>query len=203
MGLREHNPRNMNKQKITRFLQSMVTIPLFAIMPITGIATQVANPSVEISKIVSSVTESKVIITPEDQLRIERAAKIDAILEKYNSPLAGYGMKFVTEAEKNNIEWNLVVAISGIESTFARHACKKATNSFLGYGSCKIDFKSADDAIEKVSESLGGNNPNTAHHYDGKTTAQILRKYNSVIPDYSQRVYRIMKMIDETKVELS
>jgi hypothetical protein len=201
MRLAEHNRHNMKKQNITKFLQSVVTIPLFAIVPITGIASQAINPSIEIGKIVSSVIEPKVIITPEEQVRIERAAKIDALLEKYNSPLAGYGMKFVIEAEKNDIEWNLLVSIAGVESTFARHACKKATNSFLGYGSCKIDFKSADDAIEKVSASLGGNNPNTAHHYDGKTTAQILRKYNSVIPDYPQKVYRIMKMIDNTKID--
>ena len=190
----------MNKQKITKFLQSVVALPLFAIMPLTGIAgTGVSATPVEINSIVSSVTEAPVIITPEEQVRIERAAKIDALLAKYDSPLEGYGMKFVLEAEKNDLDYRLVVAISGIESTFSRHACKKVTNSFLGYGSCKINFKSADDAIEKVSLSLGGNNPNTAHHYEGKTTWQILRKYNSVIPTYPQKVIQIMKMIDASE----
>ena len=60
-----------------------------------------------------------------------------------------------------------------------------------------MDFKSVDDAIERVSASLGGNNENTAHHYEGKNTAQILRKYNSVIPDYPSKVIRIMKMINK------
>jgi hypothetical protein len=196
MRFGEHNPYNMNKKNITKFLQSAVAIPLFAIVPITGVATGNINPSVEISKIVSNVIDSGVVTTPEEQIRIDRAAKIDALLAKYNSPLEGYGMKFVIEAEKNDIDWRLLVAIAGRESTFAKHACKGATNSFLGYGSCKINFKSADEAIERVSASLGGQNENTAHHYANKTTLQILRKYNSVIPNYPGEVVRIMKMID-------
>lgn len=195
---REHNPHNMNKQKIKQLLQSMVSIPLFAIViPMTGV------PAFTATSVVISENNGVIVtplITPEEEIiRNERAEKIDALLAKYNSPLVGYGRKFVDEAEKNGIDWRLVVSISGIESTFARHSCKKATNSFLGYGSCKMNFRSADEAIEKVSASLGGNNPNTAHHYDGKTTAQILRKYNSVIPTYPQKVMKIMNMIDSTE----
>jgi hypothetical protein len=153
------------------------------------------NTTVTISQ--NNVLESSTITTEEDKILEERAAEIDALLESYDSPLKGYGKKFVLEAEKNDIDWRLLVAISGVESTFGRHACKKAANSFLGYGSCKIDFKSVDDAIEKVSASLGGNNENTAHHYEGKNTIQILKKYNSVIPTYTSKVIKIMKMIDD------
>ncbi len=181
-------------------MQSVVALPLFAIaMPITGVMPVVAPTAIISDNSVDSAVVSTLLTPEEEAIRAERAAKIDALLEKYNSPLAGYGRKFVDEAEKNNIDWRLVVSISGIESTFARHSCKKATNSFLGYGSCKMSFKSADEAIERVSMSLGGNNPNTAHHYDGKTTLQILRKYNSVIPTYPQKVTQIMKMIDATE----
>jgi ArsR family metal-binding transcriptional regulator len=67
----------------------------------------------------------------------------------------------------------------------------------LGYGGCSINFKSVDEAIEKVSASLGGNHKNTAHHYEGKNTVQILKKYNSVIPTYTSKVIRIMKMIND------
>jgi hypothetical protein len=188
----------MNKQKIIGFLQSFVAIPIFTIAsPLTGVIP-VPSPTVVLSQ--NNVTESSAITTKEDEIRKEKAAKIDALLARYNSPLEGYGMKFVTEAEKNDIDWRLLVAIAGRESTFGIHACKKATNSFLGYGSCKMNFKSADEAIERVSASLGGNYTKTAHHYDGKTTAQILRKYNSVIPNYPQEVIRIMKMVDGAEV---
>jgi hypothetical protein len=185
----------MNKKTIIKFLQSFVAIPMLAITtPVTGIAP-LPNTTVTISQ--NNVLESSTITTEEDKILEERAAEIDALLESYDSPLKGYGKKFVLEAEKNDIDWRLLVAISGVESTFGRHACKKAANSFLGYGSCKIDFKSVDDAIEKVSASLGGNNENTAHHYEGKNTIQILKKYNSVIPTYTSKVIKIMKMIDD------
>jgi len=104
----------------------------------------------------------------------------------------------VEEADKNNIDWRLLIAIAGRETTFGRNMCKnpKAQNNPFGWGSCKIGFKSIDESIEKVSASLGGNSEGTAHHYTNKTTLQILRKYNSVIPNYPKEVERIMKMID-------
>lgn len=185
----------MNKKKIIKFLQSFVAIPMLAITtPVTGIAPL---PIATVTTNQNIVSESSTITTEDDKILEERAQQIDALLESYDSPLAGYGKKFVLEAQKNDIDWRLLAAISGVESTFGRHACKKAKNSFLGYGSCKIDFKSVDDAIEKVSASLGGNNENTAHHYEGKNTIQILKKYNSVIPTYASKVIRIMKMIDD------
>lgn len=147
--------------------------------------------------------ENSVIIAQEEVILKEKAEKIDALLAKYNSPLEGHGMKFVTEAEKHEIDWRLLVAISGRESTFGIHACKKVTNSFLGYGSCKINYKSTEEAIEKVSASLGGNNAKTAHYYKDKTTIQILRKYNSVIPNYPKEVVRIMKMISDEEVDIT
>lgn len=163
---------------------------------LAGVAPIIPSPTVVLSQN-NTVADASVITTQEDKLTDQRATKIDTLLAEYNSPLVGYGKKFVTEANKNGIDWRLLVAISGRESTFALHPCKNATNSFLGYGSCKINFKSVDDAIEKVSASLGGNNENTARHYDGKTTPEILRKYNSIIPGYSKQVIKIMKMIDD------
>jgi hypothetical protein len=189
----------MKKQKIISYLQSIIAIPMFAIaMPLSGVG---ALP--DFTAITNSLTgENSVIKTQEEVILEEKAEKIDALLALYKSPLEGHGMKFVTEAEKHDIDWRLLVAISGRESTFGKHSCKRVTNSFLGYGSCRINFESTDDAIEKVSASLGGNNVKTAHHYDGKTTLQILRKYNSVIPNYPKEVVRIMKMIDDDGKEI-
>jgi len=184
----------MNKKEIISYLQSIIAIPMFAIaMPLSGVVS--IQDLAQVNNIPAK--ENSVITTPEEVARKEKAEKIDALLAKYDSPLEGYGMKFVTEAEKHDIDWRLLVAISGRESTFAKHSCKKATFSFLGYGSCKINFESVDDAIEKVSTSLGGNDDKTDHYYEGKTTTQILRRYNSVIPNYPNEVIKIMKMIDK------
>lgn len=186
----------MNKKTVIKFVQSFVAIPMLAITsPLAGVTP---IPSQTVVQTENNVTIPSSITTTEEKVREDRAEKIDTLLASYNSPLEGYGKKFVLEAEKNDIDWRLLVAIAGRESTFGIHSCKNAKNSFLGYGSCKIDFKSVDDAIERVSASLGGNDENTAHHYDGKTTVQILRKYNSVIPNYPKQVIKIMKMIDDS-----
>lgn len=186
----------MNKQ-ITRFLQSVVALPMLALStPLIGI------PTISVPTVIQNISKAEdvsVITTPEDELRQEQAQAIDSYFASINSPLEGYGMKFVKEAEKNDIDWRLLPAIAMRESTGGKQACKKVPNSVFGYGSCKMSFKSIDHSIEIVSTSLGGNNPKTAHYYDGKTTTQILRKYNSVIPNYPQEVLSIMKKIENRK----
>lgn len=129
----------------------------------------------------------------------EKAAAIDAFFRNHDMPLEGKGLKMVQEAEKNGLDWRLVAAISVRESTGGRHACKKVKFNPFGWGSCKIGFKSYDQAIETIARNLGGNNPNTAKHYSGKTTKEILEKYNppSIVPDYAKKVMGTMDEISE------
>jgi hypothetical protein len=131
----------------------------------------------------------------------DKAEAIDAFFREHNMPLEGTGLKMVQEAEKNDLDWRLLAAISVIESTGGRHACKKVTHSFMGWGSCKINFKSDNEAIEIVAMNLGGKNPNTDQHYAGKTTEEKLRKYNSVIPTYVQKITKVMNEISENLVQ--
>ncbi len=187
----------MNKKTITKFLQSFVAIPMLAVTtPMLG-ATALPSPTVVLSQN-TPIAETSTITTQEAEARKKHIEAIDTFLTARGSVLAGYGAKFVAEAEDNDIDWRLLVSIAGRETTFGRNMCKnpKAPNNPFGYGSCKIGFKSIDDAIEKVSASLGGNDEKTAHHYNGKTTVQILRKYNSVIPNYPSEVVRLMKLVD-------
>lgn len=186
----------MSKQKIIRYLQSIVAIPMLAVaMPLAGVQN---IPDTTLSIANSVEIAPSAITTQEAEDLKKKAEAIDTFLAKRGSVLAGYGTKFVEEAKKNDIDWRLLVSIAGRETTFGRNMCKnpKAPNNPFGWGSCKIGFKSIDESIEKVSMSLGGNSKGTAHHYTGKTTLQILRKYNSVIPNYPKEVERIMKMID-------
>ncbi len=134
--------------------------------------------------------------------REEKAAKIDAYFASGDMPLAGYGMKMVLEAEKNDLDWRLIPAIAVRESTGGKYACKSVPYSAFGWGSCKIGFKSYDHAIESLAEHLGGNNPRTARYYDNKSIEQILKTYNppSVVPTYAKEVIAVMDKIEETKI---
>lgn len=136
------------------------------------------------------------------KIKAEKAEAIDAYFAERNMPLEGMGMKMVEEAEKNDLDWRLLPAIAVRESTGGKFECKKVANNAFGWGSCKIGFKSTEGAIEVVAKNLGGNNLNTAHHYDNKTTKQILRSYNppSIVPRYAEQVMAIMNTIGDAEI---
>jgi len=144
----------------------------------------------------SAVTDATLLQVKES----EEAAQIDAYFKENGMPLAGYGMEMVTEADAHNVDWRLIPAIAIRESTGGLHECKSVTYSPFGFGSCKINFSSYNQAIESLATNLGGDNPNTASKYEGKTTDGILRSYNSVIPGYNLQVERIMTDIGNTQV---
>ena len=142
-------------------------------------------------------------VDPKVDLRVQtlqaQAQAIDVYFKARNMPLEGLGMKMALEAEKNDIDWRLLPAIAIRESSGGKNACNKIKNNSFGWGSCKIGFNSDEEAIETVALNLGGNNPNTARHYDNKTIKQILRAYNPpyVVPRYAEQVMSIMKSIGE------
>lgn len=157
-----------------------------------------------VTNILSGVPGSATIMTGEVNSVVTpdvRAEKIDQYFKSNNMPLAGYGQQMVEVADKNDIDWRLIPALAVIESTGGKYACKKVTFSAFGWGSCKINFKSYDQAIESLGEHLGGNNPNTSRYYKGKDTKGKLARYNSVIPDYTAKIMKVMDAIENTEVK--
>ncbi len=144
-------------------------------------------------------SESSVITTQEDESRTVKAEAIDNYFASKGAPLSGYGIKFVEEAEKNEIDWRLLPAIAMRESTGGKFACKnaKAPNNSFGWYSCKKGFDSVEESIEYISKTLSGNNENATAYNKDMTTEQILKKYNpdSIVPGYSKQVIKIMDKI--------
>lgn len=138
------------------------------------------------------------IIEPRIENEDLRADKIDAYFARYDLPLAGHGEGFIKSADRYGIDWRLLAAISFIESTGGKFACKNASYSAFGWGSCKINFNSYEHAIDVVSKNLGGHNPATEEHYKDKTTKEILEAYNppEIVPDYAKKVMKEMKKIE-------
>lgn len=135
-------------------------------------------------------------------LQEEQAKKIDAYFRDRGMPLAGYGMKLVLEAEKNGLDWHVVAAVGVRESTGGKFACKnpKAPNNPFGWHSCTAGFASIDEAIETVARNLGGNNPNTAHHYDGDLRERLESYNGRVVASYADDVFDIMKKMEQYKI---
>lgn len=188
--LAEHKPPQMGNL-ILQFTQSAAILPFLA-MGLTSpfISADIFQPSLSG---VTSVAESD---SNEDKaknaLMKERAEKIDAYFKARSMPLAGYGEKMVSAAEEHGIDWRLLPAIAIRESSGGKQAC--GYNPF-GWASCKIDFKSYNEAIDTLARNLGGKNPRTAAYYSGPTERKLHHYNGTVVPTYTQEVLDIMENI--------
>ena len=211
----------MKNKTLIRFVESFILLPVMTIsgatapMPITPKDVLVNPPIASVQKLnietygtmaINKIMgpKSEISLVTETDLAAEKilqnkANAVDAYFKERGMPLMGMGMKMVTEAEKNDLDWRLLAAISVRESTGGKNECIKVPNNSFGWGSCKIGFKSNESAIETVARNLGGNNPKTAHYYGNKTTIQILRTYNppSIVPKYAEQVLSIMDKIGQ------
>lgn len=94
-----------------------------------------------------------------------RVQILEAYFQKYNSPLKPYSRDFVMAADKYNLDWRFVVAISGVESTFGKFIPggtdpRYSSNNGWGwgvYGTQAIYFKSWTEGIYTVSAGLRKN----------------------------------------------
>ena len=66
-------------------------------------------------------------------LRDERIDTLRAYLLMHNSPLAEASTHFVSEADRLGLDWKLVAAIAGTESTFGKHVPSGSYNAW-GWG---------------------------------------------------------------------
>ena len=190
-------------------MESFVLLPVMTIAMPQGFvpkdsANVVTTPQIVLSEKLNSESSSLFAfnqeIDQEAQILKVQADAIDAYFKERNMPLEGMGMKMAQEADKNDLDWRLLPALTARESSGGRHACKTATFNSFGWGSCKISFDSNEQAIETIAKHLGGNMESTAKHYDNKTTEEILREYNSVIPKYVKQVKSIMDDIGHMDV---
>lgn len=130
----------------------------------------------------------------------ERATLLKRYLTSHNSPMASEAEHFVSEADRLGLDWKLVAAIAGVESTFGKHV---PANSYNGWGwgiftgaSDGIHFKNWADGITTVSEGL-------KHNYIDKgaeTLDQIGARY-AASPTWATKVRYFLGKIEAFKTE--
>ncbi len=169
------------------------------------VAQNVVVPQTNIETSGSNESTPNQVMDPEVELLQAKAKAIDAYYKAHGMPLEGTGMEMAQEAEKNGLDWRLLAAITVRESTGGKHDCTSVDHNAFGWASCKVGFKSDEQAIVTVAKNLGGNNPSTAKHYDGKTTLQILHAYNppSIVPHYAEQVISIMNDIGDADMAIT
>lgn len=82
--------------------------------------------------------------------------RLRRFLASYDSPLANYAPVFVEKASRYNLDWKLIPAITGVESTFGKAIPFNSYNAY-GWANGEYSFKSWGESIEVVAKTLREN----------------------------------------------
>ncbi len=111
------------------------------------------NDSLSVDQNPLAIEQNEAVATA--QVLDPRAQILQAYLARYNSPLQNHSQDFVDAADKYHLDWKLVPAISGVESTFGKHIPGGYNGWGWGvYGDQALGFDSWTDGIYTVTEGL-------------------------------------------------
>jgi hypothetical protein len=124
-----------------------------------------------------------------------RAAHLRSFLKAYNSPLAGDAHVFIEQADKLGLDWRLLPAIAGVESTFGKFIPQGSYNGW-GWGiptgsQSGIAFSSWEDAIRTISAGLKEN-----YVDKGAVTIEQMGRIYAASPAWSYKVHYFIHKID-------
>jgi hypothetical protein len=145
------------------------------------------------------VSSSAQIIRPiTSDYRDYRERILRNFLMSHNSPMADYANNFIYCADKYNIDWRLVPAIAGVESTFGKRIPANSYNAY-GWNNGKYSFDSWTDSIEVVSKALREN------YYDKGATSidRIARRYAPPSNTWNWKVKYFMYKIDNLPLQFT
>lgn len=131
----------MGQKAVIKFIFSLILaiLMVFGFIPIPIGATDIANQSANLPMDMTN-PDNRVII-------------LQQFLEQYDSPLIDYALNFVQEADKNNLDWRLIPAITGVESTFGKHIPINSYNAY-GWNNGDFAFESWEQSISHVARVL-------------------------------------------------
>lgn len=107
-----------------------------------------------------------------------RELKMRLVLEKYGSPMVGYESELIKTAEAHGLDWTLLAAIAGTESSFGKRMPARCLNPYGWgiYGDHRLCFESFPSAAQAVAQGL-------SKRYNTTSLTTIARTYNHVSPD--------------------
>lgn len=128
----------------------------------------------------------------------QRVFRLERYLVKHNSPLAIHADVLVFYADEYELDWRLVAAISGVESTFGKRIPQNSYNAY-GWANGNYYFESWEDSIEQVSRVL------KEKYVDKGLTSvnQIARRYAPPSNSWAWKVKYFMDEIDPIPLEFT
>jgi len=143
----------------------------------------------------ASIAESSAELKIElNETKDSRYLILTLFLQKINSPLKDEAEKIITEADKNNLDWRLLPAITGVESSFGKRIPLNSYNAY-GWANGQYHFKSWESSIEIVSRALKTNYADKG----AKSVKKIARVYNPPSSSsWASKVNYFINQIDPT-----
>lgn len=133
--------KNMNKKWLILIFSTLIFLPLF-------------NKPVEGNLVAKSDERGEIVRKKLDN----KAQILSAYLASYDSPLEYHAQDFVDAAKEYNLDWKMLPAIAGVESTFGRFIPGGYNAYGWGvYGNQAIYFKSWKEGIFTVAKGLREN----------------------------------------------
>lgn len=126
-------------------------------------------------KLYAALPKSELSVSGDIVYTDGRAKIVENFFAKYKTPLSEYSDVFIKVADKYNLDYRLLPAISMQESNGGKRVIKDSLNPFgYGiYGGKVIRFSSWEQAIERVGKALREDYLNEGY----KTPTQIMAKY--------------------------
>lgn len=127
-----------------------------------------------------------------------RVTELKQYLESHNSPLAEYAEDFIKYSDQYGLDWRLVPAITGVESTFGKRIPYNSYNAY-GWANGKYSFSSWEESIGHVSKTL-------AEKYIARganTSSEIGRIYAPPSSTWSSKVEFFKNKIEPLPVEFA
>lgn len=105
----------------------------------------------------------------------EREIKMNLVLQEYRSPMVGLEQELIQLAESHGLDWTLLAAIAGTESSFGKRMPRDCINPYGWgiYAGNRLCFESFVEAAGEVSQGL-------SERYDTSTLTSIAKTYNKV-----------------------
>lgn len=169
---------------------------LFSLFSIFALTLPMQRVETVQAKKTASLEPTQVAIVEAKQVD-PRAIILRDYLAKHNSPLQNHAQDFIDAADKYNLDWKLVAAISGVESTFGKATPGNAQYpSYNGwgwgvYGTQALYFTSWRDGIFTVSKGLRENYVNK-----GLTDPYAMNRVYAASPSWGWKVDYFLKDIE-------
>ncbi len=143
----------------------------------------------DVAKVQAAVKKPEIVAASIKPVDV-RIKALQNVLSSHKSPLAPFASAYITTADKYGVDWKLLPAIAGLESSFGKRQMPGSHNSY-GWGGGHIYFTSYEEGIDKILYAL------RHKYYDrGADTVYKIAPIYAESPTWAPRVVSFMNKFE-------